>query len=138
MVDDAPPEYVVSFAVRVQDLVRTMGEISVSTVQAEFDFVIRAEPRDPVVSLAFNVLLNEDHIIVESPQLGWWTFEWDVADAAWQVVEQIIARGGIVYRRRGWTGVSELRDLDEHLISGQHHNGGSRLRARRAVYLPYA
>lgn len=139
MSDDATDIQIEAFARRVFHLVASVGVVSAWTPQIEFDWVIQAQPSHAKQALAFTVRLNERDVVVESTQLGWWTFDWDSdAHAAWRVIEQLVLRGGVVYRRFGWTGASELRDLEDHPVSGPHSNGGQWLRARRAVYPPYS
>jgi hypothetical protein len=125
------------FAQKIFDLVAPVGHVSAWSNGIEFDWVVQVRTLPSEASLPFQIRMNDDYLIVESPQLGWWTFDWGSADDAWRVIEQIVTRGAIVYRTFAWTGASELRDLDDQLVSGPHKNGGLRLRRRRAVYFPY-
>lgn len=123
----------------IESLVGTRGRVTVHAPVAEFDREVRVTP-ERGSALPFIVHMRFDgNVVVESAQLGWWTFgggpdDEDGEAAAKDMIEQIILYGGSV--RRTWRG---LTFLDDH---GDYFTGptpGSRLplRPQRLHFLAY-
>ncbi|MFP7834642.1 hypothetical protein [Marisediminicola sp. LYQ134] len=97
----------------IESLVGTRGRVTVHAPVAEFDLEVRVNP-DRGSALPICVLVRHDgNVVVESTQLGWWTFGGDLNDdgeaATKNLIEQIVLYGGSI--RRTWRGITLL---DEH------------------------
>lgn len=119
-------------------LVGKAGDVTVSTEQAEFSHVISLRPhRSGAVPFRINVT-NGFIVVLEGPDLGWWTFGGDYEDdgvnEAFKVIEQLVLRGGTVRSARR---SSELLDTAGIRISGPHRDGIKTRRTKSVGYLPY-
>lgn len=123
---------------RIIALVGGVGDVTVSTIQAEFSHSISVHPHR-AGAVPFSVHVTAGFVVVlEFPDLGWWTFGGDYDDdgtrEAFRVVEHLVRHGGTVYStRRG----SELLDADGTSISGPHRDSVRTRHTRSAGFLPY-
>jgi hypothetical protein len=123
---------------RVIALVGDTGEVTVSTVQAEFSHVIAIQPLRKG-AVRFNINVTTGFVVVlESPDLGWWTFGGNFDDdgtiEAFRVVEHLVLRGGTVRSTRR---SSKLFHADGSNISGPHKDGIRMRHSATAEFLPY-
>lgn len=127
-----------ALAARIIALVRRSGDVTVSTEQAEFSHVISVRPNRSGAALFRVNVTNGFVVVIQGPDLGWWTFggayEDEGVHEAFKVIEQLVLRGGTVYStRRG----SELLDAEGKTVSGPHRDGIRTRRPKTTRVLPY-
>ena len=123
---------------RVIALVGDAGVVTVTMGQAEFSHIIFVRPHR-AGAVPFNLNVTTGFVVVlESPNLGWWTFGGDLYDdgvsEAFRIVEHLVLRGGTVHSTRR---SSELLDPDGTRISGPHRDGVRTRHPQSVEFPPY-
>jgi len=128
-----------AFVARVVALVGATGDVTVATVQPEFDRVVTVVPHRSG-ALPFEVLVIRDaSAVVTGDRFGWWDLGGEIGDDgltdALAVVTQFVVHGGSV--RSTWR-TCELLDPSGAVVGGPYRDGTHRLRPTRLHFRPYA